>query len=69
MDIRLRGKIQDIAKKASSAEEVGHLVCFLLEDKIGLAGNGWFDDDPEMQALFRDSWSEMDERVKNLVSH
>jgi hypothetical protein len=69
MAVQLREKIQDIAANASSPEEVGRLVCFVLENEIGLAGNGWFDDDPEMHALFRDSWSEMDERVKNLVSH
>jgi hypothetical protein len=69
MAIRLRGKIQAIAEKASSAEEVGHLVCYLLEDEIGLNGNGWFDDDPEMQSLLRDAWTEMSERVKSLLNH
>jgi hypothetical protein len=67
MAVQLREKIQDIAANASSPEEVGHLVCFVLEDEIGLAGNGWFDDDPEMQVLFREAWTEMSERVANLI--
>jgi hypothetical protein len=69
MDIRLRGKIQDIAEKASSPEEVGHLVCFVLEDEMGLAGNGWCDDDPEIQVLFREAWTDLSERVQSLARH
>ena len=26
-------------------------ICRLLEDRIGLVGNGWFDDDDEMREL------------------
>jgi len=48
----LRQKITDAIKTANGKpEDAGIAICLLLEDEIGLAGNGWFDDDPDMQCL------------------
>jgi hypothetical protein len=43
---------QDITEAVSDAngspEQAAIAICRLLEEKIGLAGNGWFDDDDEL---------------------
>lgn len=48
---------QDIAKiiedAQGDAEQAAIDVCRHLEREIGLNGNGWFDDDEEMQELLR----------------
>lgn len=41
----LREKIEDIIKNMPDTEQAAIEVCLLLEDEIGLHGNGWFDDD------------------------
>lgn len=48
----LRAKIQDVldAAKGDAAETAIEL-CQLLEDEIGLSGNGWFDDDELMLSV------------------
>lgn len=48
----LRHKIAEVIKNAGSdADQAAIEVCRLLEDEIGLAGNGWFDNDEEMLQL------------------
>ncbi|MCB4321484.1 hypothetical protein KOE80_04605 [Alcaligenes sp. 13f] len=48
----LRKKIEQVITAASgNSEKAAFEVCLLLEDAIGLNGNGWFDDDEEMQKL------------------
>ncbi|NJM68056.1 MAG: hypothetical protein HC851_21505 [Acaryochloris sp. RU_4_1] len=41
----LRGKIQNLIEASQSPSDAAALVCIFIEDEIGLAGNGWFDDD------------------------
>lgn len=43
----LRKKIEEEIKKSANPELAAIEICKLLEDEIGLEGNGWFDDDPE----------------------
>ncbi|HBZ8014995.1 TPA: hypothetical protein MM158_005227 [Klebsiella pneumoniae] len=49
---------QDIAEAFKAAngnpEQAAIAICKLLDDKIDLAGNGWFDDDDEMLGLLSD---------------
>jgi len=50
--LTLRLQITEAIKTANgNPENTSIAVCLLLEDEIGLAGNGWFDNDPEMQRL------------------
>lgn len=50
----LRDKIEaEIKRHPDDPAAAAKAVCVLLEEEIGgLAGNGWFDDDPEMHAHF-----------------
>ncbi|MFL6463870.1 MAG: hypothetical protein ACJ73N_05610 [Bryobacteraceae bacterium] len=45
----MRKRIQQIIESEPQPEQAAFKVCGLLEDEIDLAGNGWFDDDPEMK--------------------
>jgi|GEM_PF-3230423 hypothetical protein len=48
----LRQEIVDAVKSASGdAEQAAIAICRLLEDRLGLEGNGWLDDDEEMREL------------------
>lgn len=48
----LRHKISEVIKDADGdADQAAIGVCRLLEVEIGLAGNGWFDNDEEMLEL------------------
>ncbi len=50
----LRKKIaQAITHANGNADQAAIAICRILEDDIGLAGNGWFDDDPEMYTLLQ----------------
>ena len=50
----LREEIQKgIIEANGDTEKAAIAVCRLMEDTIGLNGNGWFDDDPQMQELLR----------------
>ena len=40
-----------IASATGDAPKAAVEVCKVLEDEIGLEGNGWWDNDPELQAL------------------
>ncbi len=64
----LRLKIQKIIEKATSTEDASYLICYLLEDEIGLDGNGWFDDDSEMQTQLESSYSDMSARVSKMLA-
>lgn len=51
----LRAKIEKFIQAANGdVAQAAINVCLLLEDTIGLAGNGWFDDDAEILAIFVD---------------
>ncbi len=63
-----REEIQKIIERSDSSEESGHLVCFLLELRFGLAKSGAFNDDRQMLALLENASQEMSERVNNLLS-
>jgi hypothetical protein len=48
----LRDKIKTAIDSAKGDSDKAAIdVCRLLEDEIGLDGNGWFDDDEEMREL------------------
>lgn len=44
----MRKRIQEIIESETNQERAAYLVCEYLESEMDLAGNGWFDDDPEM---------------------
>ena len=49
----LRQQIQKIINNANGDSSAAAFeVCKFLEDEIGLAGNGWFDDDKELCEVF-----------------
>lgn len=45
----LRPQIQEIIAQSENPEQAAFKILEFLDDQIGLAGNGWFDDDPEME--------------------
>jgi hypothetical protein len=52
----LRAKIEkEVAAGGGDYRQAAIRVCRLLENEIGLAGNGWFDDDEELQRLLATS--------------
>lgn len=42
-----------IAEANGDTEKAAIAVCRVMENLVGLDGNGWFDDDPEMQELLK----------------
>ncbi|HCJ8471140.1 TPA: hypothetical protein NV714_005058 [Escherichia coli] len=44
----LRDKIKQAIEQSNDSEIASIKVCQILEDEIGLSGNGWFDDDETM---------------------
>lgn len=50
----LRETIQAAIESAGGdAEKAAIAVCMVLEDEIGLAGNGWFDGDVALEEAFQ----------------
>ena len=50
-----REKIEEIIKESGSDTSTAAInICILLDDEIGLIGNGWFDDDDELRKLICD---------------
>jgi len=54
----LRNKVEKaiaeaLAATPSDTKAAAIAACKIMEDEIGLDGNGWWDDDPEFQALLR----------------
>lgn len=45
----LRGRIEETIRSESDPEKAAVAVCLLLENEIGLYGNGWFDDDDVLE--------------------
>lgn len=43
--------VQTAGGDAQTSAKAAIAICTLLENHIGLLGNGWFDDDDEMHAL------------------
>ena len=51
----LREAVEDIIKAhGENVQEAAIAVCKMLEDEIGLAGNGWFDGDEVMLAALKE---------------
>jgi hypothetical protein len=49
----LRTRIQALIENNNSdPKEAAIQICLLLEDRLDLSGNGWFGDDPELEARF-----------------
>lgn len=51
--MNLRISIQQRIENTPSPDEAAIAVCLLLEDFVGLAGEGWYDDDPVMLARLK----------------
>jgi hypothetical protein len=45
----LRANIEETLRQHSDPEAAAVAVCLLLEDSIGLYGNGWFDGDQVLE--------------------
>jgi hypothetical protein len=51
-----RKKIERLIEAAApNTEYAGKLICQFLENELELSSNGWFDDDPILNALFSES--------------
>lgn len=58
----LRAKIQAVLDAAKGdTSETAIEICQVLEDEVGLSGNGWFDDDELMLSLFESDQDETDD--------
>lgn len=58
----LRQKIEAILRSSAGNCELAAVeVCVLMEDEIGLHGNGWFDGDDVMERRLTDQEDELDE--------
>jgi hypothetical protein len=64
-----RRDVQKIVENADSSEEAGHLICYLMQNKIAAILNALFNDDPEMQSLLANASPELSERVEGLLNH
>ena len=61
----LRTKIEAaIASANGDATQAGINVCLLLEDTLSLSGNGWFDDDAPLQAIFEQQYQALLDRLQ-----
>jgi hypothetical protein len=54
----LRQQIQELLEIHTEPKEAAIRICILLEDLIGLEGNGWFDDDEELIERFKAHWQQ-----------
>lgn len=48
----LREDIRSIVSRVDDPSEAAKLICYHMDSEIGLAGNGWFDDDPVLEPVF-----------------
>lgn len=56
MSETLREKIEKkITESGNDSSKAAIEICILLDDEIGLIGNGWFDNDDVMHKLICDS--------------
>jgi hypothetical protein len=53
--MNLRQKIKRLIDESPSYDDASKLICVMLNHELELDGNGWFDDDPELEVLFEDS--------------
>ncbi len=44
----IRERVEQAIRGADTPEAAAMDVCIMLEGLVDLAGNGWFDDDPEL---------------------
>lgn len=51
----LRPAVQKIIAQSPNPEQAAFDILKLLDEQIGLSGNGWFDDDPEMEAFLSEA--------------
>lgn len=54
----LREQVQRAIAGAPSTEQAAIAVCVLLDEHIGLSGNGWFDDDEIVLGAIRESYQD-----------
>lgn len=51
----LRTAVQKIIAQSPNPEQAAFKILEFLDGRIDLSGNGWFDDDPEMEAFLSES--------------
>lgn len=49
----IRERIEQAIREAATPGDASMEVCVMLEDVLDIAGNGWFDDDPELLERLR----------------
>ena len=49
--MRFRQSIEEATRSNGDPAKAAIAICRLLEDEIGLSGNGWFDDDQELKDI------------------
>jgi hypothetical protein len=60
--MRLRERIEKIINSNTDPAQAAIQVCLMLEDKLDLDGNGWWDDDEIIKAAFKEqveAWNNM----------
>ena len=55
LKLNLRQKIKRLIDESQSNDDASKLICVMINDELELEGNGWFEDDPELEALFENS--------------
>lgn len=63
----LRKNIHSIVSSVDDPNEAAKLICYHLDYELGLSGNGWFDDDPEMEPIFCGNGDQERVRLKTAV--
>jgi hypothetical protein len=74
--MNLRQKIKRLIDESPSYDDASKLICVMLSDELELSGNGWFEDDPELEALLEDSddpkaehaYNELSDRVECILA-
>lgn len=72
----LRAQIETAIRTSPDSSTAALAVCRLLDDELGLMGNGWFDDDAELLALLSaepevpsaDHWTALALRIESALS-
>lgn len=63
----LRDDIRSILSRVDDPSEAAKLICYHLDGELGLSGNGWFDDDPEMEPVFFGDGDQERDRLETAV--
>lgn len=64
-----RESIQNLIQASENSGDAAALVCFFIEDKLDLAGNGWFDDDSLLGSDEDDDELQSEDEEDNLYDY